>query len=380
MPQRAPVADDYATARRAFREAAGRRGARLEAASIGLTGPAGEDLTIDTARLGPADAEALVVVSSGLHGVEGPFGSACQRAWLASAAGRDLPAGVLMLHALSPYGFAYRRRCDERNIDANRNFLLPGDAFRGHPGAYRDLDRLLNPPGPPALADLFWPRALLAIARRGLPALRQAIAEGQYDYPRGLFFGGHGPSRTRGVLEEHLPGWLGPARRVIHLDLHTGIGPRASGALLLDAEAGPEERAWWLATFGPEAVHVATPGFGYRARGGLGTWCRARFAGRAYAFATAEFGTYPALRVLAALRAENRAFLSLPAEAHATRRARARLLEVFAPSDPRWWDSTVPAAARWIDSAIRRLARTLTAGAGPAARTAAPPGEGADRC
>ena len=51
------------------------------------------------------------MITSGIHGVEGHAGSALQQLWLAVFAG-DPPAdtGVLLVHALNPYGFAHGRR------------------------------------------------------------------------------------------------------------------------------------------------------------------------------------------------------------------------------------------------------------------------------
>ena len=56
----------------------------------------------------------------------------------------------VLLHALNPYGFAWLRRVNEHNVDLNRNFLLPGEAYRGSPAGYAALDPLLNPKSPPA--------------------------------------------------------------------------------------------------------------------------------------------------------------------------------------------------------------------------------------
>ena len=70
-------------------------------------GPAGETLAVDVATLGAARPARAVVVSSGLHGVEGFFGSAVQLAWLESVcAGRiRIPPGtaVVLVHAVNPY-------------------------------------------------------------------------------------------------------------------------------------------------------------------------------------------------------------------------------------------------------------------------------------
>ena len=110
-----------------------------------------------------------VVVSSGLHGVEGFFGSAAQLAWLRllRQGGASIPGGtlVVLLHAIDPFGFAWRRRVDEGNVDLNRNFLDDGETYTGTPEHYDLVHRLLNPPSPPSRLHAFRPRAAWAVRR-----------------------------------------------------------------------------------------------------------------------------------------------------------------------------------------------------------------------
>ena len=340
-----PFSDDYAAARARFRRAAEARGFRLDAFPIDRAGPSGEALTIDAAVLGPERPGRVLVVSSGLHGVEGFFGSAAQLAWLEGEGGGRRPAvdgAVVLLHALDPFGFAWGRRFDEGNVDLNRNFLVNGEPFRGTPPHYALLNGLLNPEGPPRGFDLFYLRAFLAVLRYGNRDLKQAVARGQYDFPLGLFFGGNGPSRVRRVLEENLPRWLAGAERVLHLDFHTGLGPWGTYRLLVEPEVGPDRLTWLREWFGAERVEAnAAEGISYVTRGDIGSWCRATFPGTVFDSVCAEFGTYPPVRVLAALRAENRAFHWLDDDDPARLRAARRLKETFAPADPSWRAATV---------------------------------------
>ena len=69
---------DYSTARRRFRAAASRLGWELEAHSINAKSPNGEELTIEAALSPGKDSDRVLIISSGLHGVEGFFGSAVQ--------------------------------------------------------------------------------------------------------------------------------------------------------------------------------------------------------------------------------------------------------------------------------------------------------------
>lgn len=328
--------DSYGEARRAFREAAARRGWELSSHPIDRQGPDGTPLTIDAAvSPGPGSADCLIV-SSGLHGVEGLLGSMVQRAFLDRST--TLPnVRVVFLHALNPFGFAWSRRFDEENVDLNRNFLLDGEAFAGSPPGYGDLDDLLNPRRPPG-ADAFVLRAWARVLRHGLTALKGAVVVGQYEFPRGLFFGGHGPSRIQAILRDELPRWVGPAGRVVHLDFHSGLGRWRTAKLLIDQPLTARDAAWLDRQFGParwESSDTAG-GVAYRARGSLGPWCRERLAGRSYLGLCAEFGTYGPIRVLAGLRAENQAHHWADPAAPATRRAAARLRELFVPASPSW--------------------------------------------
>jgi hypothetical protein len=373
MPGSSYFSPDYATARERFRAAARGIGARLQAIPTGEVGPEGQELTIDVAALGDERPGRLVVVSSGLHGVEGFLGSAIQLAALEEGPGDPgLPGcGLLFLHALNPYGFAWLRRTDDANIDLNRNFLWDGQRYEGSPATYAHLDGLLNPRYPPQRFDPFRARALLAIGRHGMPALRQAVAGGQYEFPRGLFFGGRNQAKVFGSLESHFPRWVGDARRVAHIDFHSGLGQWGVYKLLLnDAMAPKVPRIGRV--FGPDSVEVSSPeGISYRSRGDLLTWCQTRlFPDRDYDAICAEVGTYRSLDVIAALRAENQAHHWGAPDSPFTRDAKAALVETFAPADPRWRDAAV---GRGVDILRRAVAAYLRPdSAGPLASPANP--------
>jgi hypothetical protein len=355
----ASFSPDYLASRARFRSSALALGCDLEEHAIGHDAPDGSELTVDVALLGARRPSRVVVVSSGLHGVEGFFGAAVQAAMLEDELGGWAPPSglrVVMIHALNPYGYAWLRRVNEDNIDLNRNFLRKDEAYSGAPDKYADLDALLNPQTPPSGFEPFLPLALYNIARHGLPALKNAVAGGQYEYPRGVFFGGSRASRTVEIVDENLPTWIGEAEHVLHVDFHTGLGKSATYKLLVDHEAGSERVGWLAERFGADAVQPWAPGgVSYEIRGGMGTWCKARFPNTTYDVLAAEFGTVSVLKVIAALRAENRAHHYGAADAPSTVRAKQALREVFAPSDPRWRDKVVERGVRVVQQAIDTL-------------------------
>jgi hypothetical protein len=350
---------DYTTARKRFCEAATRLGWQLEAHSIGASGPLGEELTLDVARSAHGDPARVLVVSSGLHGVEGFFGSAVQLALLEEWASSSPPATqCVFLHGLNPFGFAWLRRVNEDNVDLNRNFLLPGERFEGSPPTYTDLDGLLNPRHPPSRWEPFILKTLWAIARHGMPALRQSVAAGQYEFPSGLFFGGAAPSRIQQIMAENLERWLGGSRHVVHLDLHTGLGPQGTFKLLIDYPLSDLQRTRLTQWFGADSFEMCgSGGIAYIARGSLGRWCVSRNLAEDYLFAFAEFGTCGPIPVLAGLRAENQAHHWGTASEESTLRAKQRLKELFCPSAKAWRTSVLQKGIDLVDRALGRLAK-----------------------
>lgn len=351
---------DYANARARFLEAASQVGAELSSYAMENRAADGELLTIDVAVVGGADPDQAVVVSSGLHGVEGFFGSAVQLAWLrAMASGLTLPfAGKLVLvHALNPYGFHHLRRFDAENVDLNRNFLLKNEAYAGLPDGYRELDSLLNPPGPPTRFEAFPLRALFAICRHGLSKLKATTATGQYEYPQGLFFGGHHPAESTRIVQKHFSQWIGDTRHVVHLDLHTGLGKSGRAKLLLTEPPGAPELTWYVEQFGESAVESLAPsgGIAYAARGGMGSWLRENCADRRYRFFVAELGTHAVLRVFAALRAENRAFQACPPGDPRLVHAQRELVECFCPASKDWRHQALARSIEIIGTAQRAV-------------------------
>ena len=297
---------DYFTARSRFREGAQKAGGRLTSMELDAKGPAGEDLTIDIAWFGAKQPREVLLHSSGLHGVEAFAGSAIQLQLL----DQGLPvipenAALVLVHVINPYGMAWLRRFNENNVDLNRNFLGPNEDYCGTPEGYPEFDSFLNPKSPPSW-DLFYPRAGWLIVRYGMPTLKQVVAGGQYEYPKGLFFGGKALEEGPRKVQEFVRKRLESAEHAVVVDVHTGLGPFAFDTLFV--HAGDEGSPIYLEmkrAFG-ERVASLDPerGPGYRIKGAYDTMYSRLLEGDKVSFLTQEFGTDDAVDVLYALREE----------------------------------------------------------------------------
>ncbi len=318
---------DYPQARQHFLAAATAADATLDCLELDGQALQGETLAIDIAWLGSLKPRQVLLHISGLHGVEGFAGSAIQLQVLAEPPVLAADAALILVHALNPYGMACWRRVNESNVDLNRNFPGSGQRWAGASQAYRAMDKLLNPHSPPAW-DGFLAQVLVQILRHGLPALKQAVAAGQYDYPKGLFYGGtalqQGPRRFLKWLAEQLV----HAEYVLAIDVHTGLGPWAREALFMEI---PPETGLGLRTLMNLRPFTKLP---YIIQGGLGAALPATLPGVRVEALTQEFGTYPVLQVLHALREENRwHHYGGGALNHPSKR---RLRKIFYPPSAAW--------------------------------------------
>jgi hypothetical protein len=365
-----PIADyfssDYRQARDRFCAAAERAGARLERYPLAeRSGPQGEPLSIDVARLGPEASTGALVVISGTHGVEGLAGAGCQVGFLTDRLYEALPSSAcaLLVHALNPHGFAWLRRVNEDNVDLNRNFI----DFAQPPSsaAYEPLHPWLLPTDWEGDARTRADAALQQyITQHGMRAFQQALTAGQYTRPEGLFYGGitrTWSARTLGeLLRKQLPEGV---RRVIVLDLHTGLGPTAYGEpILIPCARGDlaRARAWFgcevRSLVAEESVDLmGEESVSAELQGTLARGVQTALPKHEITFLGLEFGTRPVTDVLTALRADHWVHAHAPHDG--VRRAAAQQLmrAAFYGETPAWQAAVYGRTADFVSRACRAL-------------------------
>ena len=302
--QTGSFSSDYFEARRKFRESCAELGCETRAYLAPDAGPEGGTLTMDVARLGSADADNLLVLLSGTHGIEGLCGSGCQVDWLRSGAATDLPDGlaVLLIHFVNPYGGAWVCIENENNVDLNRNFL---DHASPHPANpfYDELhDAFVCPQFEGPVRDAAEARIHEFIDRRGFEAFLEAAARGQYSHPDGFNFGGTEPAWSNTTVRRILAEQARGARRVTLIDYHTGLGPYGNGMVIFDGsrESGAGRRAFnW---FGENVAFNDTGEIGYTPTGVLVDGCASEYQALEFTGIVLEYGTWEIGRIADAMR------------------------------------------------------------------------------
>jgi len=353
----------YAQARERFDAAARACGARqFRHVHPTVRGAQGEELSMDFALLGRADAAGLLLVISATHGVEGFCGSGCQIALLHDKTFLDAVdrsgVAVLMLHALNPYGFSHLRRVNEDNADLNRNFVdftqpLPVNA------AYAELHSLLLPAAWPAPADSET-RLHAWIARHGPKSYQAAVSGGQYQFPDGMFYGGGEPAWSNRILRAVLREHASTRGALAWIDVHTGLGPRGKVEKIYAGTSKPADvarsRDWWggdVTSF-LDGSSLSAPLTGINGFAARDECPRARFAGIAL-----EYGTYPIEQVLEAFRAEHWLHNHPEAPASQHREIKRHFRDMFYVDADDWKEMVYGQAVDACTKAVDRLARTL---------------------
>jgi len=361
-------AESYPAARGHFLEAvdtfethSGRRCVRTRHSTVDA-----EDLTVDVAHFEPPDGRRLFLVTSGVHGIEGYAGNAIQRALLGGPLARlAADCGVMLVHAVNPWGMAHFRRVNANNVDLNRNFAAAGDALyqTRNPG-YRLIARALAPrracEGALASQAQLLGNLSAATLLNGYATLKQALLAGQYESPEGLFYGGAERQRETRLFAELFEPLCTRYEEILLVDLHTGYGTRGQ-VQLLRSVADSQER------IGPEAGDARGPknrAQGYFVTGDLVAFCRRTakrikpggiFSGVVVEIGTTGLSMWTQLRDLGTMVRENQVHRHGARTLAVERAVKSSFRELFHPTDTAWQRDALVAALAAIEdlSALR---------------------------
>ncbi len=316
--------------------------------------PQGGLLSTDCAWFGAPEAERVLVLIAGTHGIEGFAGSAilCQQLDRLPA---TLPPelAILCIHALNPWGYAWHRRCDAEGVDLNRNFIDFSQPLPDNPG-YRELR--------PALFEEDGTRRRAALEdfrqRHGQRALEIAISGGQYHDPQGPFYGGRRACQGRRVIETLIDRYRLAERQLAVIDLHTGLGAYGYGEIICDhAPASPgtlTAQAW----YGSECTLPALGTSSSVPKLGLLDYAWHAIMGHNSCFITLEFGTLDTDNLFDVLLRDHRfraQYGTRPVEQPGYPELVTALCAHFCPDDDDWRTQVLSRACTVIDRALEGL-------------------------
>ncbi len=174
-----------------------------------------------------------VVINSGVHGIEGYFGSAAQNLFLDKVVNKLSPKllekyTICLIHIINGWGMQNRMRevLDRQRgglVDLNRNFgvdFSKGAALPQNPKYELAHDLLLSKPD-----KVIKKNALKDFRAKHLSdGAWAAISYGQYVHPYGLFYGGAATMPENQMTMSIYDDVMRDAKSLLSIGLHTGLG------------------------------------------------------------------------------------------------------------------------------------------------------------
>lgn len=361
----------YEDCRSAFIEKAALLGSQYEEVEISMIpvpSKTDSDLTIDYCYV-PAQntSENLLILSSGIHGVEAFLGSAVQLMTMDEILGPEHldTTGILLIHGMNPWGFRHVRHVTENNVNLNRNCVVDKGLLDTQNEGYIKLYDMLNKQGEANHTNLRNRHMHLVMGMKILAAsmsgLRQAILQGQYEYPEGLFYGGKELEPQIVAITPILEEKMTPYSRILTIDLHTGYGE--NGVLHLfpnpvkdaDIAAGMEE------LFSDYRIDWGDSDDFYTYTGSFADYIGTLIPGKTYYPMLFEFGTMDSQKTLGSLRSlhnvilEHQGFHYGYTNEKTETKIKENFLEQFCPSDKAWRSKVIMDSKEILELVLDRL-------------------------
>jgi hypothetical protein len=293
----------------------------------------------------------LILLTTGEHGIEGFAGSAVLDCFMHEFLPLINPdrSGLLMVHSINPWGMSNLRRTNRGNVDINRNFVSDPSALK--PGAnlpYQTIDPFLNPASQPrsfTAMQFHFVRGLIAsLVKIGVKPLQKAVLLGQYDYPKGIYFGGDAIQPETLQIQTLFQSSLARYQQVCLLDSHTGYGPRYQMSIV-NSKFEPRESADLINLFNYPLVVKANPDEFYAIQGDMIDYfyscAQSAYPEKTIYGTTFEFGTFgdttlALLKSMAAMIFENWLVWRPSANDSLTQRVKTLFGSLYNPQEARW--------------------------------------------
>lgn len=329
------------------------------------------NLTIDYCYI-PAQKtfERLLILTSGVHGVEGYVGSAVQQMFLNELLKeiRLDNLGLLLIHGINPYGFKYKRRVTENNVDLNRNSSTDSRLFETVNSGYSDLNGFLNPKqkvNTKSLGNIFFQlNAFQKILQYSMGTLRQAILQGQYQYEKGVYFGGKGLDPAIKAVTPLIQDVAQNYDMVFNIDLHTGYGKRGTMHLFPNPMKDRRRKAKIENIFSGIRIDWGEEDDFYTVTGDFATYVGQLIPEKYYLTMTFEFGTLDSQVTMGAIKSLHNVILENQGvhfgykSEEDEESVKSRYLEGYYPSSRTWRSKAIMDARMTLLQAVKKYQET----------------------
>jgi hypothetical protein len=343
----------------------------VQIAALKIDSGANPDLTIDYCYI-PAQKsfDRLLILTSAVHGVEGYVGSAIQQMFLKELLQKNNldDMGVLLVHGVNPYGFKLKRRFTENNVDLNRNSSADKSLFSSVNQGYSDLNHFLNQKKKVNLTSFdnyfFQLNAIVKIAKHSMGKLRQAVLQGQYQYEKGIYFGGNALEPSIKAVTPLIQKTAEEYDMVFNIDLHTGYGANGTLHLFPNPLKDENKKAKIENIFSGYPIDWGDGDDFYTITGDFATYVGTIIPEKYYLNMTFELGTLDTQTTMGSIKAlhnviiENQGFQYGYTSDKDEKGVKSRYLESYYPTSKAWRSKAIEDARQILLQAVKNYQET----------------------
>ncbi len=328
-----------------------------------------EDLSIDIIEAEAIEEKKqLLILTTGLHGVEGYVGAAVLQLFIEEflSAFNPLDTGIVLVHAINPWGMKHKRRFNQSNVDLNRNFIFNWEKLDlGINHQYRTAEPFFNPldkikSGIENQANFTF-SFIKMLTRLGVKGISNALLLGQYEFSKGIYFGGEGYEENTSFMIDLYRNYIAQYEEIVLLDIHTGYGPSNQMSIV---NSGLEKKSSEELSklFSYPLVQKTNPEEFYAINGDMMDYLYSlqheEFPNKDLYAAAFEFGTLGEslianIKSLKALILENQLYWNGSTDQKQSDRVKEAFLQLFYPSEPQWRDKAVADARQAFEGILK---------------------------
>ena len=320
----------------------------------------------------------LIVIQSGIHGIETYAGSFMQQVFLTDYFQKFWQQGhsILLVHAYNGWGFLNHRRFTESGVDLNRNNDTSSELFQTKNEKYTYARKYLERKGQvthPKL-DIFFLTFHFIWANLkekwfghfSTDDFREALGNGQYEYPTEIGFGGRDFEPQTLWAQKRLAEIFKKYQKILVLDFHTGLGVKGQLHMILSGRESKDETKKinelfkrGVANKDYEINDGDSEGF-YFTNGDYLSFVRKLNPDAKVIAMAAEYGTM-GIFLLEQIQTVNRLLLENQGHWNGYKNDEAKtytqslLLDLFAPNETDWWNSVEQKGRALFDDSLTAL-------------------------
>ncbi|HQQ18181.1 MAG TPA: M14 family metallopeptidase, partial [Fervidobacterium sp.] len=262
------------------------------------TYPIQEECSVSSFMCENPNAKKLLLITTGEHGIEGYAGNV----FLQLFVHEFLPnikhdeVSLLLVHAINPWGMKHKRRVNKDNIDLNRNFLdfsSPDIDLRNE--SFEKMRKYFTNPKPVGKVDLNFflniVKLIPYIITLGSNGIKEALTKGQYTCERCVYYGGKQEMCCTQYMKALYRHVYSTYDFVLHLDIHTGAGPK-NRMVIVNSIFDEQESREREVEFGYSPITKADRESFYEINGDMIDYIYKQYGGKSKFYTTCfEYGT-----------------------------------------------------------------------------------------